>query len=112
VRWTRTLNFSAGDYRFWADVDDGVRLWLDDNPIIDEWHPATGARYSGDVYDLGAGMHTIKVEYFQDTGTAWVHVWWQKIVPVTPTPTMTPTPTKTSTPTATPTATASSTATP
>lgn len=104
VRWTRTLNFPAGDYRFWADVDDGVRLWLDNNPIIDEWHPATGTRYSGDVYDLSAGLHALKVEYFQDTGPARAHVWWQPIQTATPTPT----PTKTSTPTPTATVTATS----
>jgi hypothetical protein len=106
VRWTRSLNFPAGDYRFWADVDDGVRLWLDNNLIIDEWHPATGTRYSGDVSQLGAGLHDLKVEYFQDTGPARAHIWWQPIQPATPTPTMTPTPTRTSTPTATATFTA------
>jgi hypothetical protein len=38
VRWTRNLNFSAGSYRFYAHVDDGVRLSIDGKPLIDEWH--------------------------------------------------------------------------
>ena len=29
ARWTRSLAFDAGDYRFYARSDDGVRLWLD-----------------------------------------------------------------------------------
>jgi len=91
ARWTRTMYFPAGNYRFWAEADDGVRLWLDDNPILDEWHTASGANYSGDVYNLGEGQHTVKVEYYQDTGNAQVRVWWQQILPSTGTPTSTPT---------------------
>jgi hypothetical protein len=87
ARWTRAMYFSAGNYRFWAEADDGVRLWLDDNPIMDEWHTASGAKYSGDVYNLGEGQHTVKVEYYQDTGNAQVRVWWQQILPPTSTAT-------------------------
>ncbi|MDW8071408.1 MAG: PA14 domain-containing protein, partial [Anaerolineae bacterium] len=29
VRWTRTMNFTAGTYNFCATVDDGVRFWVD-----------------------------------------------------------------------------------
>jgi hypothetical protein len=101
VQWTRTMYFPAGDYRFWAEADDGIRLWLDDHPIIDEWHLATSTQYSGDVYNLGEGLHTIRVEFYQDAGAAHVHVWWQQIPP-TPTNTPTNTPTTTPVPSSTP----------
>src|SRR5512139_3672263 len=29
VRWTRTFNLREGTYRFTVNVDDGVRLWVD-----------------------------------------------------------------------------------
>lgn len=103
ARWTRTLYFSAGNYEFWAEADDGVRLWVDDYPIIDEWHNASGARYTGDVFDLGEGLHTVRVEYFQDVGIAQIHVGWQQIPPSpTPTLTWTSTPTRTPVPSTTP----------
>jgi hypothetical protein len=110
ARWTRTLYFTAGDYRFWAEADDGVRLWLDDRPVIDEWHTASGVRYTGDVNQMGEGQHAIRVEYYEDTGAAQVRVGWQQVV-ITPThtPTNTPTHTPTLTPTATHTPTATST---
>ena len=37
VRWSRTLDLEAGTYRFWAYADDGVRITLDDQVIIDQW---------------------------------------------------------------------------
>ena len=93
ARWTRTLYFSAGYYRFSAYVDDGMRIWLDENLIMDEWHPASGQQYNRDV-DLVDGLHTLRVEYYQDTGPAYAHASWQQIPP----PTVTPPPTHTLTP--------------
>jgi len=61
-----------------ASVDDGVRLWFDNRQIINEWHAASGQEYQHDVYDVPDGMHTVRVEYYQDTGPARVHVWWSK----------------------------------
>ena len=29
VRWTRTLSFAPGPYRFFTMTDDGVRLYID-----------------------------------------------------------------------------------
>src|SRR5690606_35991230 len=49
VRWTREMNFASGAYRFTVKVDDGVRLWVDGNLMIDQWHEST-ATYTGDMY--------------------------------------------------------------
>jgi hypothetical protein len=38
VRWTRTVDFEPGVYRFTASTDDGVRLWVDGHLLIDNWH--------------------------------------------------------------------------
>ena len=137
VRWTRTWDFEGSWYRFSADVDDGVRIWLDNRLVMDEWHAAAGTPYNRDVR-VSAGRHSIRVQYYQNIGPAHIHVWWQPIPPPTPTPTptqtntptqtatptqsttptrtttptQTTTPTKTSTPTATSTATATPTITP
>lgn len=77
VRWTRTLGFDAGDYRFFTSTDDGVRVWVDSGLVVDAWNdqklPNT---HTGDVY-LAAGQHTITVEYYEHGGEASAHVWWQ-----------------------------------
>lgn len=77
VRWTRTLGFTAGVYRFFASVDDGVRVWVDDQLVIDAWKDQAQPNTStGDIY-LPAGLHTIVVEYYEHTGGASAHVWWR-----------------------------------
>jgi hypothetical protein len=37
VRWTRNLNMTSGRYQFTVATDDGVRLWVNNALIIDNW---------------------------------------------------------------------------
>ena len=37
VRWTISREVPAGIYRFTGTFDNGVRLWIDDNLIVDKW---------------------------------------------------------------------------
>lgn len=105
VRWTRTLQLNAGIYTFRTLVDDGVRLWVDGQLVIDEWHDSLRRAYMKDVV-LQAGQHTLRVEYYEHTGGAAAKVWWDvrplptaTTAPATPTPTATqPQPTSTATP--------------
>ena len=77
VAWTTTRHFEGGPYRFFARADDGVRVYVDDRLILEDWkiHPAT--RSYGDV-NLGRGNHTVRVEYFEAEGLAAVSVWWER----------------------------------
>ena len=108
VRWTRRQEFAAGYYRFTVLVDDGVRLWIDGQPVLDEWHDSTLSKYVFDQY-VSEGQHPLRVEYYEGLGGALIRLSWKPIPPptVTPSPTLspTPTPTRTRTPTATSTAT-------
>ncbi|HEY53592.1 MAG TPA: SH3 domain-containing protein, partial [Caldilineae bacterium] len=78
VRWTRTLYFEGGDYTFYATADDGVRVKLDGWGVIDQWRVSSAQTYSGTFKNVGAGNHTITVEYFQAGGDALAHVWWER----------------------------------
>jgi hypothetical protein len=69
VRWTRTLNFAGGTWQFTTTTDDGVRLWVDGNLLIDQWHAQGPTAYSANVA-LAAGSHTVRMEYFENTGNA------------------------------------------
>jgi sulfur transfer complex TusBCD TusB component (DsrH family) len=78
VRWTRTLSFNAGYYRFHALADDGIRMWLDGNLIIDQWKDQGATEYIADR-DLAAGSHTVKVEYYENGGGAIAKAWWEAL---------------------------------
>jgi hypothetical protein len=69
VRWNRRANFNGAPYLFSVTVDDGVRFWLDDDLLIDEWHDSAGQTYSRQV-DVAAGDHNLRVEYYQGRGDA------------------------------------------
>ena len=104
VRWTGTVNFAEpGAYTFTTFTDDGVRLWFDDDKIIDEWHPQHD-KHEKDV-TVEEGEHSIKMEFYNGAGGAVARLTWEKVEP-TPTPTPpkpSPTPTATKRPTPTPT---------
>jgi hypothetical protein len=78
VRWTRTLQYDAGVYRFSLRSDDGVRLWIDGILQIDEWHNSSGQTYARDV-QLGAGNHAFTIEYFENTGGALIYFTVQRM---------------------------------
>jgi len=101
ARWMRSLNFDAGTYRISLIVDDGARLFLDGAKLIDEWHDSATTTYSFTV-NLPAGLHSIRVEYFERAGRARAALSWVRLQD-TPTPTTTPSPSPTPTPSLTPT---------
>ncbi len=74
VRWTRTQYFGAGQYQFSATADDGVRLYVDNQLIIDEWHGGS-AVYNATI-TLAGGQHTIKVEYMEQYAFANIKLDW------------------------------------
>jgi hypothetical protein len=78
VRWTGIFDFAqAGDYRFQASVDDGVRVYLDGWVVIDQWHTSLPTNYFGVFEDVQAGPHTVVVEYFESGGHARARVWYE-----------------------------------
>jgi uncharacterized protein YraI len=80
VRWTRRVSFEAGNYAFFARTSDGVRIYLDGWLVLDEWHDSRGGYviYTSHFYELGAGYHTVVVEYYARGGIAYAQVWWSK----------------------------------
>lgn len=79
VRWSAELATTvAGEHAFFASADDGVRIFVDDKPVIDEWRakPEGVTEATGKV-TLTAGAHALRIEYFQDSGPARLAVQWQ-----------------------------------
>jgi hypothetical protein len=73
ARWTRTLHFNEGTHVFYAVVDDGIRLYVDNVLIIDRW--ITGPHQASGVHYLPAGQHALRVEYYEEFGEAYIHLW-------------------------------------
>lgn len=71
ARFERQVNFNDGYHRFSIDVDDGVRFWLDDELLIDEWHGAENRTYTVGRYLRG--VHTLRIDYYEANGLASLH---------------------------------------
>jgi len=96
VRWSRTVRFEEGRYRFEIRADDGVRLYIDGELILDEWRSSDGSKRYIVERNL-SGRRQIVLEYYEGSGQARIKANWQRVKDE---PTATPTPTQT--PTATP----------
>lgn len=90
ARWTRYVNLTAGVWRFTAVTDDGMRIWIDDRLILDEWQVQAERTFVVDQ-SLAAGDHLIRVEYFENNGEAAAQLRWAKAsnAPATPVPSST-----------------------
>ncbi|MEP7103309.1 MAG: PA14 domain-containing protein [Candidatus Dojkabacteria bacterium] len=69
IRWTGNINFSANTYIFQTNTDDGTKLWVDANLLIDKWINNAGVNLS-QATPITAGLHTVKMEYYEATGNA------------------------------------------
>ena len=109
ARWTRTLDLSAGLYRFSLRANDGVRLYVNGTRLIDEWHSSNGsATYTTEL--VLSGSTALRLDYYDNTAKALARLSWERLsTTLTPSPTFTLTPTPSTSPTVTPTATISST---
>lgn len=77
-RWTRYIDVTAGAYRFTATSDDGIRVYVDNHLVIDQWNDHPARTFTGDV-DLAEGHHLVKVEYYENLGYAVAQVSWTPV---------------------------------
>ncbi|MEZ4661413.1 MAG: PA14 domain-containing protein [Caldilineaceae bacterium] len=79
ARWLGDFSFESGNYVFAARVNDGVRIFIDDIRVLEEWNDGYWEGYNK-FFDLGVGYHTMRVEYYNRTGEGRLQVWWYKDV--------------------------------
>ncbi|MCG9793167.1 glycoside hydrolase family 3 protein [Flavobacterium algicola] len=78
MRWTGyiTPNFS-GIYKIGVNSDDGVRLWLNDKLVVDQWHNR-GMTTDQVALTMEAGKkYALKLEYFDNGGDAMCQLLWE-----------------------------------
>jgi len=75
ARWTRYVDFTAGTYRFSATADDGIRVWLDSELIINDWSDHVARTTTADR-TVTAGHHLLTVEYYENGGQAVARFSW------------------------------------
>ena len=76
ARWTGQLTPpKSGTYTFYTQADGGVRLYINDNLVINHW--TAGANSKTTTYGLTAGKAiNVRLEYFDTTGAATAQLLW------------------------------------
>lgn len=78
VRWTGlVMPQYTEEYTFYTNVNDGVRLWLNDKLIIDQWGDRTSAQeFSGKLNLVAGAFYDIRMDYYENTGNASAVLSW------------------------------------
>ncbi|MBI3941048.1 MAG: hypothetical protein HY315_09450 [Acidobacteria bacterium] len=78
ARWTGDWNFNtSGKYRFTIVANDGIRVWVGGSLALNKWvNVNTATTYTFDK-TLAAGVHRVKVEYYENTAAARAKVSWK-----------------------------------
>jgi prepilin-type N-terminal cleavage/methylation domain-containing protein len=69
ARWTRVFDLVAGSYRITTGSDDGIRVYVDGELVIDSWVDRYATLDDVEI-ELRGGRHEIVVEYYEHGGFA------------------------------------------
>jgi hypothetical protein len=77
ARFSGSFDFDASSYVFSLTSDDGSRLYIDDQLVIDEWNDHGPTTFKA-TRNLSRGRHRIVVEYYENVGSSLVRLSWSK----------------------------------
>ncbi len=75
ARFSSSQTFNAGAYTFTVVSDDGARVYIDGQLLLDDFSPHA-AKTDTFVYNATQGLHSLTVEYVEFTDQAILQVQW------------------------------------
>ena len=77
IQWTGEVEIPfSGTWTFYTTSDDGVRLWVNDQLVVDNWTEHRAVENSGTI-ELVAGKYSLVIEYFEYDLAAAAQLRWQ-----------------------------------
>jgi len=77
VRWTGMVTApSSATYTFYTQTDDGVRLWVNGQQIINNWVDQSSTEVSGEIALAAGQQYEIILEYYEAGGDAVCQLSW------------------------------------
>ncbi|MBN1508385.1 MAG: hypothetical protein JW955_16165 [Sedimentisphaerales bacterium] len=78
IRWTADLEIAVPDtYTFIPNTDDGVRLYLNDQLIVDSWIGKSASDTPSNPMWLDVGIYSLRMDYYEATGGASAQLYWE-----------------------------------
>jgi hypothetical protein len=77
VRWTGSVQAPvSGTFAFHTLSDDGIRLWVNGQLIVNNWTLHGPTENSGSIVLVAGQKYAVKLEYFENTGGATAQLLW------------------------------------
>jgi len=77
ARWTGAVQPQFNEaYTFYTTTDDGVRLWVNGQLLIDEWVDQGPTEWSGTINLVAQQRYNIQMDYYENGGGAVARLWW------------------------------------
>ena len=77
ARWTGQVQSKYSEtYNFYTTADDGVRLWVNDQLLIDKFVDQSATEYSGAIALVAGQKYDIKLEYYENSYDAVSRLSW------------------------------------
>ncbi|GAB3798930.1 PA14 domain-containing protein [Spirosoma humi] len=79
IRWTgKLLAPASGVYRFYAKVDDGIRIWVGNKLVVNSWQLNDSKDFSGRVILEAGHFYDLRIDYFNDMLEGEIYLYWQR----------------------------------
>lgn len=77
IRWTgKVMPRYSGDYTFYLTSDNGSRLWINGELLIDKWTGNTNGTLTGKIYLEAGEKYDLKLEHFDNRSVAFCKLEW------------------------------------
>jgi hypothetical protein len=77
VRWTGfVLPTTSETYTFTTTSDDGVRLWVNNQRLVDQWKDQGSTDYSGSLYLEAGRLYPVTMEFYDNAFQAVAKLMW------------------------------------
>jgi hypothetical protein len=83
ARWSGEVEVAFTEtYTFYTNTDDGVRLWVDGQELIDDWEDQSAIENFGTIDLVAGNVYGLLMEYYENSGGAVAELRWSS--PSTP----------------------------
>jgi peptidoglycan-binding protein ArfA len=78
IRWTGQLTApETGEYIIGATVDDGIRLWINNETVLDAWAEHDKVYFSNTIYLKAGNTYNLRIDFFNATREGMIQLKWQ-----------------------------------
>jgi uncharacterized repeat protein (TIGR03806 family) len=80
ARWTGSVQPQFNEtYTFYVTADDGLRLWVNGQLLVNQWIAETPTTYQGSITLKAQQLYNLRMDYFQGGGGAEAMLAWSSL---------------------------------